>query len=164
MSLESETFESNNPNWVFESESPEATVALARRIGTAARGGEVILLRGELGAGKTCFAGGLAAGLGVVEPAVSPTYIIERSYSGARGLTLHHMDFYRLSSAADVEAAGMLDLQGPESVTLIEWPERAPEAFPQWTVELRITVTGDESRRIEGRWGALPHGHLSQAI
>lgn len=164
MSPESERISSNPPDWTFLSESPEVTISLARRIGEATRGGEVILLNGELGAGKTCFAGGLATGLGVTEPAVSPTYIIARSYSGSRGLTLHHMDFYRLSSDADVEAAGLLDLHGPNSVALVEWPERAPSAFPQWTLELRITVTGDESRRIEGRWGRLPHAHLHSAI
>jgi len=164
VSLESELSNSTSPDWIFESGSPEATIALARRIGDAARGGEVILLNGELGAGKTCFAGGLAVGLGVVEPAVSPTYIIARSYSGSRGLILHHMDFYRLSSDADVEAAGLLDLHGPNSVALVEWPERAPAAFPQWTLQLRITVTGDESRRIEGRWGRLPHAHLHSVI
>lgn len=153
MSPEPDPHAPSSPDWVFESSSPEATASFARALGRAARGGEIIFLRGELGAGKTCFASGMAEGLGVAEPAVSPTYVIARSYSGDRGLTLHHMDFYRLAGEADVEAAGIMDLPDANSVTLIEWPERAPDAFPNGTLELRIEVTGADSRRIEGRWG-----------
>lgn len=146
------------PHWTIESDSPEATRELARRLGRALRGGEVILLRGELGAGKTLFAGGLAEGMGIGEPAVSPTFIIMRSYRAPGGIELHHYDFYRIRGAEDLETLGVEESQGPGVVALIEWPERAPEAFPEWTVDLTITATGEESRRIEGSWGSLSSG------
>ena len=145
------------PDWVFESAGPEATRDFARAIGAKLKGGEIILLRGELGAGKTCFAGGLAEGLGISEPAISPTFVILRSYLGSRGVTLHHIDFYRLAGG-DLETLGVEDLESEDAVILAEWPEQCPGAFPASTAEIRFIVTGDETRRIEGRWGGLANG------
>lgn len=146
----------DKPYWMLESDSPERTFELARDLGRQLVGGEVILLRGELGAGKTLFASGLAEGMGIAEPAVSPTFIIMRAYRAPGALELHHYDFYRLSGEDDVETLGVEDSQRPDVVALIEWPERAPSAFPLWTLELRLEPTGEESRRIAGRWGDLP--------
>lgn len=146
------------PDWIIESDRPESTEAFGEWIGKRLEGGALLLLRGELAAGKTCFTGGLARGLGIVEPAISPTFVILRSYRGDRGLTLHHLDFYRLGPP-DFESLGFEELQEPGSVVVVEWPERCPGAFPDFTIELHLKVTGDESRRIECRWGSLGRAH-----
>jgi len=142
--------------WTYRSRSPEETCALADRIAKEIRGGEIILLRGELGAGKTCFAAAFAKSLGIAEPIVSPTYILLRSYETPNGLTLHHLDFYRLEGTEDIDTIGIEELIGPDCVVLVEWPERCPEAFPSFTLELQFQISGDEERTIEGRpeaWG-----------
>ncbi|MEN6625097.1 MAG: tRNA (adenosine(37)-N6)-threonylcarbamoyltransferase complex ATPase subunit type 1 TsaE [Candidatus Sumerlaeia bacterium] len=149
-----------SPLWQFLSPSEDATVDLGRRIGAACRGGEVILLDGPLGAGKTCFAGGLAAGLGIDEPAVSPTFVILRSYRGDRGLTLHHFDFYRLGGEGDLDTIGFEDCLTDDAVVLIEWPERCPSLFEQFTLALKLEVIDEASRRITAWPGLLAHEHL----
>lgn len=143
-------------DWSFASSAPERTEALARSIAERMRGGEILLLRGPLGAGKTFFTSALAAALGVEDDIVSPTFVLLRSYETERGLTLHHLDFYRFESEADLETIGVEELVTPESVTVVEWPERCPNAFDSMTLELTFKVTGDESREVEGRWGELP--------
>ena len=95
----------DRPDWSLETPSPEATREFARSLAGRLRGGEIILLQGALGSGKTCFTGGLAEGLGIEEAVVSPTFVIHRSYASPRGLTLHHLDFYRLAGDVDLETA-----------------------------------------------------------
>ncbi len=140
--------------------SPEETESLGRSLGAALGGGEVILLRGGLGAGKTCFASGVAAGLGIEEPAVSPTYIIQRSYAGAKGITLHHMDFYRLNSSRDADALGLEESADENSVTLVEWPERCPGVFTDYSLEIEFMTPNvndaPDTRTLEMRLGPRP--------
>ncbi len=129
----------------------------------ACRGGEVILLDGPLGAGKTCLAGGFAAGLGIDEPAVSPTFVICRSYRGSRGLTLHHFDFYRLGGEDDLDTIGLEDCLTDDAVVLIEWPERCPSLFESYTLALKLEVVDEATRRITAWAGPLPVGeHLAK--
>jgi tRNA threonylcarbamoyladenosine biosynthesis protein TsaE len=139
--------------WISPAE--EATIELGRRLGRACRGGEVILLEGPLGAGKTCLAGGLAEGLEINEPAVSPTYVIMRSYTGERGLTLHHLDFYRLGGDEDLDTIGLEDCFGQDSVVLIEWPSRCPAAMREFTLLLELEPAGETARRIRATLGPL---------
>ena len=144
-----------HPLWEFTSHGEEETVDLGRRLGRACRGGEVILLEGPLGAGKTCLAGGIAEGLGIDQPAVSPTFVIVRSYGGARGLTLHHMDFYRLGGDADLETIGLEDCFAETSVILAEWPSRCPHAFERFSLLLQIDVLDENTRRLRAWGGGL---------
>lgn len=144
------------PLWRFASPSPEATQALGENIGRILKGGEVILLEGDLGAGKTCFTSGLARGMGVVEPAVSPTFVILRSYDATGGLTLHHFDFYRFSGEDDLDTVGYEDCPGDEAVVMVEWPERCPSVFSDATLVVKLTVTGAETRHIEAWAGDRP--------
>lgn len=148
----------------FVSHHEEETLDLGRRLGRACQGGEVLLLEGPLGAGKTCLAGGIAEGLGIGQPAVSPTYVILRSYTGSRGLTLHHLDFYRLGGDEDLDTIGLEDCFGEESIILAEWPSRCPHAFPEFTLLLQIEAAGEESRRMRVYRGNLPHAHLQGAF
>jgi tRNA threonylcarbamoyladenosine biosynthesis protein TsaE len=135
--------------------SEDETEALGRRIGAACKGGEIILAEGPLGAGKTCLANGLARGLGIDEPAASPTFVLLRSYRGARGLTFHHLDFYRLSGDGDVETIGLEDCFADDAVVYIEWPDRCPGAVDAWTLRLKLDQIDDTTRRIMAWPGSL---------
>lgn len=126
--------------------SPAATEALGRAMGAACRGGEVFLLDGDLGAGKTCWTRGLARGLGVPaeEPVTSPTFVLHVRYHGR--LVLDHVDAYRLGDTADAHELGILEFLGhPEHVTVIEWPAFfGPLPGPAYRIE--IETTGPEAR------------------
>jgi tRNA threonylcarbamoyladenosine biosynthesis protein TsaE len=134
----------------FFSEGPEDTFALGRALARAALplpgGGLVVALHGDLGAGKTVFVQGVAAGLGVPPSAevVSPTFTIARSYRapGDPGRTLHHMDAYRLLGAGDLEAVGFEDLCGDGALLCVEWAERVEEGLPPVRLEVTITPEG----------------------
>lgn len=150
------TEQSTAPDWTIETRSAEETRALGRKIASQLKGGEVILLRGELGAGKTCLAGGIAEGLGIEEPAVSPTFVLVRSYETPRGLTLHHMDFYRFESAEEADAIGAEEYVTPDSVVLVEWPERCPGVFSDFSLRVELASAGADSRSIRFYHGSLP--------
>jgi tRNA threonylcarbamoyladenosine biosynthesis protein TsaE len=124
--------------------SEEETAALAARLSGAFRGGEAVLLRGELGAGKTAFVRGLARGLGADEAEVSsPTFVLLTSYPGR--LVLHHADLYRLRGDGDDVELGLDELPGPSGVLALEWAERLSRV--PWERVLHVTLThagGDE--------------------
>lgn len=122
-----------------------ATLALGQRLGRVAEPGDVIALHGTLGAGKTCFARGFAAGAEVIDlrSVNSPTFALWNIHPGR--LQMHHVDLYRLGDADEVMALGLEEVVGLDGVCLIEWPSRAPEIFPVDT--LHITLTGDGTGR-----------------
>jgi tRNA threonylcarbamoyladenosine biosynthesis protein TsaE len=125
--------------------SPEETEAVAAQIGAGLRGGEAVLLDGELGAGKTAFVRGLARGIGSdPEEVASPTFVLLTAYPGR--LTLHHADLYRLDAGGDAEL-GLEELPGPGGVLAVEWAERL--SFVPWERVVRVTLEhagGDERR------------------
>jgi tRNA threonylcarbamoyladenosine biosynthesis protein TsaE len=138
----------------FFSGSPEETEALGERLAPKLEPGSVLALRGPLGAGKTCFAKGLARGLGVEEEVTSPTYTIVSEY-GARPkdpLPFYHVDAYRLNGEDDFEALGGRELLYGGGICLIEWSERIETALPPRTIRVEIEITGGNSRiiRISG--------------
>jgi tRNA threonylcarbamoyladenosine biosynthesis protein TsaE len=122
--------------------APEQTAALAAALARGLRAGDVLLLSGDLGAGKTCFVRGLALGLGVPQECAvtSPTYVLQHVYPGGR-LSLVHMDAYRLRGGADEFQGSGLDecLRAPETVVCIEWPEKL-EGFAWPAQTLRIAL------------------------
>lgn len=139
------------------SRTSDETEWLAEGLARTLHGGEVIAMIGNLGAGKTCFARGLARGLGIPGPITSPSYVLVKSYEGTR-LSLHHADFYRLATAEgseespsgsreiqpeppDLASLGMEDyLEDPNAVILIEWADRFPEWLepPFHLIEIRV--------------------------
>ena len=135
----------------WTSHNPEETFEYGRRVGESLRGGEVLLLSGTLGAGKTVFTKGLAAGLGLDPAEVSsPSFTLVNSYTEGR-LTLHHIDLYRLAEGASSAHAVDLEelLTDETAVFLIEWAERMgryPLPPPVWRVS--ITGDGEDPRRI----------------
>ncbi len=128
--------------------SVDATRALAAAIAELARPGDLLLLVGDLGAGKTAFAQGFGVGLGVDEPITSPTFALVQSYPGR--LELHHLDVYRLDHLHEAIDLGLSELLDDESVTLIEWGDTITAALPRDYLEVRVRFADDpEERRIE---------------
>ena len=127
--------------------SAEATRALAAAIARLAVPGTVIALTGDLGAGKTCFIQGLAAGLGVAGPVTSPTFIMIAEYAGR--LPLYHVDLYRTSSLGEIRGLGLDELMDGPGVTAIEWAEKGEPLLPARTIRVRIEGAGDEPRAVD---------------
>jgi tRNA threonylcarbamoyladenosine biosynthesis protein TsaE len=113
----------------IQSTDAEFTQDLGRTIGEHASAGDVILLTGELGAGKTCLTQGIALGLGVEGYVRSPTFVLMTRHKGR--LTLHHVDLYRMSSPAEAWDLGLDEQLFGEGVCVIEWADRATELFPE---------------------------------
>lgn len=133
---------------VTRTTSVDATRALAAAIAELARPGDLLLLVGDLGAGKTAFAQGFGVGLGVEEPITSPTFALVQSYPGR--LELHHLDVYRLDHLHEAIDLGLSELLDDESVTLIEWGDTITAALPRDYLEVRVGFADDpEERRIE---------------
>ena len=125
---------------------PAATSRIGMALGTVAQPGDLVCLWGDLGAGKTHLAKAFAAGLGVTDTVTSPSFILMAEYRGR--LPLFHIDPYRLASAEDVLAGGLIDERQRDGVTLVEWPERLGEALPAARLDVRIEGTGDDPRSI----------------
>jgi len=104
------------------------THALGRRLGTLLRAGDVVVLDGELGTGKTVVAKGIAVALGVTEPVVSPTFTVVREYDAPTPLV--HVDVYRLDHLQELHDLGFDDLVGGEAVIVVEWGDRVSAALP----------------------------------
>ena len=104
------------------SHSPAETIAIGCGLGKLLQPGDILCLRGGLGAGKTCFARGVAVGLGADEARVSsPTFVLAQEYRGR--IPMYHLDLYRLRSAGEVEDAGLDEYIGGDGVAVIEWPD-----------------------------------------
>jgi tRNA threonylcarbamoyladenosine biosynthesis protein TsaE len=126
--------------------SEAETMDVARELAASLRAGDVLLLSGNLGAGKTAFVRGLAQGLGVdPEEVSSPTFTLIHEYRGGR-LTLYHVDLYRLERAA-TDDLGLDELGVGDGVLAIEWPNRLTHRLPG-AIEVALEILDDESRRI----------------
>lgn len=126
--------------------STEETYALAQKIAQELNGGEVILLNGTLGAGKTTFTKGLALALGVKKTVVSPTFTIIKEYEGEK-LHLYHIDMYRLEDDDELEELGVEELYREDSVVVIEW-NRAT-ILPNKVINIDIEVIDPTTRKWE---------------
>jgi tRNA threonylcarbamoyladenosine biosynthesis protein TsaE len=135
---------------VLTTRSAEETRALGARLAAEARAGDRLALVGQLGAGKTQFAKGFAAGLGVTAVVNSPSFTLMAEHQGR--LRLFHLDLYRLSGDEDALAAGLLDERQSDGVTLIEWAERLADAVDAERLEVRLEPgAAEDERRIELR-------------
>ena len=135
------------------------TQALAESIAAIAEAGDLLVLAGEMGAGKTAFAQGFARGLGIPGPVTSPTFTIVQEHTGGR-LAMHHLDVYRLEHLREVTDLGLGEMLDEEAVMLVEWGDAVLPALPDQYLEVRITFgAGDDDRVLElrpngGRWPA----------
>ena len=112
----------------IQSSSPEETQAIGRLLGERAQPGDIFLLSGPLGAGKTCLTQGIAWGLGVAEYARSPTFVIMTRYRGR--LTLYHFDLYRINDPLEAWDLGLDEQLFGDGACVVEWADRAEEVFP----------------------------------
>jgi tRNA threonylcarbamoyladenosine biosynthesis protein TsaE len=138
--------------------SVEDTRTLAATLAELARPGDLVLLAGELGAGKTAFVQGFGAALGVTDRITSPTFTLASQYDGR--LTLHHLDVYRLEQLPEVADLGLPELLDEGGVTLIEWGDVIAPVLPADYLEIRFTFgAGDDDRWLQfvavgPRWSA----------
>ena len=132
--------------------APADTHALGAALAGLVRAGDLVVLVGPLGAGKTALTQGIGAGLGVGEPVTSPTFVIARVHSGGR-VPLVHVDAYRLSSVADVDDLD-LDASAEESVTVVEWGQGLVEQLADEHLEVRLERAEDDVRTAR----LIPHG------
>ena len=141
---------------------PAETRALAAALAAAARPGDQISLVGDLGAGKTQFAKGFGAGLGITDTIVSPSFVLMAEYRGR--LPLFHVDLYRLADAAEALAGGLVDDRQVEGVTLVEWAERLADAMPAERLDVMIDGAGDDPRRISIRAAHRSYARYVEAV
>ena len=126
--------------------TPAETEALGAEVGARLRPGDVVLVTGELGSGKTTFVRGAARALGVEGPVTSPTFTIGQVLPGR--VEVAHVDLYRLDSLASEDPALLDDYLTPERVAFVEWPEAAAPAFDRVTARVRLEHLGGDRRQI----------------
>jgi tRNA threonylcarbamoyladenosine biosynthesis protein TsaE len=146
------------------STSPGETVVIGEALTDSLRDGDVVLLHGDLGAGKTTLVKGIASALGIVDVVSSPSFSLVNEYDTGLAATvtrLYHLDLYRFRGEEDLASIGFDELVAPaDGVTLVEWPERAAAALPDHYLLIEIESIGSDSRRLrfvpvpaEDTWG-----------
>jgi tRNA threonylcarbamoyladenosine biosynthesis protein TsaE len=135
------------------SHSPEQTQQLGKYLGNLARAGDVFLLTGNLGSGKTCLTQGIAWGLDVKEYAFSPSFVIAREYHGR--LTLYHIDFYRLNRVEEIVDLGLEEYLYGKGVCVVEWAEKGMAVLPKEHLLINLSYMSDTVRTIS----LEPKGH-----
>ena len=128
--------------------SAAETRTLGEQLASRLQPGDTVILEGELGAGKSELARGIARGLGVTETVTSPSFTILNVYESGR-CPLYHFDWYRLESEEELYELGMDEYLGGDGVAVVEWAERCPDAVPEKRIRIRLEVTGEETRCIE---------------
>lgn len=132
---------------VARTSSVDATQELAAALAALAQPGDLIVLAGDLGAGKTAFVQGFGRGLGVTEPITSPTFTLVQEYAGR--LPVHHVDVYRLDQLSEVVDLGLSELLDDRGVVLIEWGDAITPLLPSDLLEVRLTFgAGDDDRTL----------------
>ncbi len=136
---------------VVETNSPAETEALGARIAARLEPGDVVLLSGDLGTGKTTLVRGACRALGVTGPVTSPTFTIGQRYEGGR-LPVSHLDLYRLQSLEGEDPALLEDYLGAGGVAFVEWPAAGAARLGRPALEVRLAHESEERRRIEVAW------------
>jgi tRNA threonylcarbamoyladenosine biosynthesis protein TsaE len=130
--------------------SAEETIAYGRELAAELSPPRIVLLRGDLGAGKTTLVKGIAEGFEAAraEDVTSPTFTLVHEYRGPRA-TLYHIDLYRIETPRDLETLALDDLIASDSILLIEWGEKFPRLQRDWNVEIRLERVGENDRKIQ---------------
>lgn len=136
-------------------DTPEDTQAVGQALGAHAEAGDVFLLTGALGAGKTCLTQGIARGMGVEGYVRSPTFVLMTRHHGR--LTLHHLDLYRINGAEAAWDLGLDEQIFGDGVCVVEWADRAAELFPGSSLWIDFAYGGGEDRRTLSFSGGLQH-------
>jgi tRNA threonylcarbamoyladenosine biosynthesis protein TsaE len=133
---------------VVETSGPGETEALGADLAMRLRDGDIVLVRGDLGSGKTTLVRGAARALGVTDPVTSPTFSIGHRYRGA-SLTVSHLDLYRLAGLGDEDPGLLADYLGAGRIAFVEWPAGDSEELSDARVRITLTHQGGDRRRIE---------------
>ena len=147
---------------VCHSDSAEDTRALGRQIGVAAQPGDVLLLSGELGAGKTVFTQGVGEGLGVAETVNSPTFVLLHEYHGR--LTVYHYDLYRLTNIEQTVSREWQEFLYGDGVSVVEWANRASDILPPEHLLLEFIIDSETRRVVHLTAAGRRHIELLSAI
>ena len=127
-------------------DSPEATEAVGERLAGELRPGDVVLVSGDLGAGKTTLIRGICRGLGVTDPVTSPTFTIGQRYRGR--VPVSHLDLYRLDDLGEEDPGLLDDYLTPDAVALVEWPQVAEPVLERVTRRVRLSHAGGDERDV----------------
>lgn len=127
--------------------SPAQTRDLGERLAQQLRAGDVLILHGDLGAGKSELTRGIARGLGVTATVTSPSFTILNVYDDG-DIPLYHFDWYRLESSDELYEMGMDEYLGGDGVAVVEWPSRCPDAVPDCCLNVTLTPLGESEREI----------------
>lgn len=134
-----------------KTKSPKETQKLGEKFAKSLKGGEVIALYGDLGAGKTVFVQGLAKGLGIKKGVVSPTFVFMRSYPfrlNRKPFVFYHLDLYRGESNQDFEALGLEEIFAPDSVVVLEWANKIEKELPKNNIKVYFERHDERTRNI----------------
>ena len=140
--------DASSPLEVIETAGPSETERLGARLAAHLVPGDVVLISGELGAGKTTLVRGACRALGVTGPVTSPTFTLGAMYAGDRS-TVSHLDLYRLAGVAGEDPGLLEDYLGEDRIAFVEWPERDDELVEQPRLTIRIEHAGGDRRRVE---------------
>jgi tRNA threonylcarbamoyladenosine biosynthesis protein TsaE len=133
---------------IVETADSRQTEALGAELAAGLIAGDIVLVRGELGAGKTTFVRGAARALGVSDPVTSPTFSIGHRYAG-NGVTVSHLDLYRIAGLAHEEPELLDDYLGPDRIAFVEWPEMQSTELAGATMLVTLSHLGGDRRRVE---------------
>ena len=142
-----------NTSLTIETHSREQTQAVGWRLGRAAMPGDLLLLVGELGTGKTCLTQGIARGLNIDSHVRSPTFVLATEHQGR--LMLYHIDLYRIDQISEAQDLGLDEYIEGGGVCVVEWANKAIPVFPAEHLRIELEHTGDESRGLT----FTAHGH-----
>jgi len=131
---------------LFISDNEDSTLGIAQSFAESLNAGDVVLLNGNLGAGKTVFARGVARGLGIEDEITSPTFTLIHEYAGS--LPLYHMDLYRMKGSHDLIDLGIEDYLYGDGVCIIEWPDKLEELKPVNVIEITLKQLSASTREI----------------
>lgn len=144
----------------FLSKSVHDTIHIGTCIGQLLQRGDVLLLAGDLGAGKTHLSKGIVAGVGSTDSVTSPTFVFINEYRGPQRLPIFHADLYRINTTAELDSIGIDDATGGSGICLIEWPERDPSLREIAHIAIHITHVDPQTRRIH----CQAHGTRPRAV
>jgi tRNA threonylcarbamoyladenosine biosynthesis protein TsaE len=148
----------------LNSRSPEQTQFLGEQLGQLAQKADVVLLTGELGAGKTCLVQGIARGLDVKEYPFSPSFVILREYHGR--LPLYHIDFYRLDNIEEIAGLGLEEYFYGDGVCVVEWADKGLEVLPRHNllINIRYVSASQTARSLYLKPQGLRYGQLVKQL
>ena len=133
---------------IVETSAPAETESLGAELAAGLESGDLVLVSGELGAGKTTLVRGAARALGVRDPVTSPSFSIGHRYAG-KGVVVSHLDLYRLAGLGQEEADLLADYTGPGRITFVEWPAHGADELGEARMRVQLAHAGEQRRRIE---------------